>query len=332
MSLITLDRKTKIPKYRQIIQSIEIGISEGRIKKGDKLPSVNTLRNKFNISRDTVFLAFGELKERGIIEAVTGKGYYVISEDVTIKKKVFLLFDELNSFKEELYNSFIVTLNKEIQVDIYFHHFNRNMFDKLITDNIGNYSYYIIMPANLEDITASIMKLPKEKVCLLDQTNDELKAYSGVFQNFESNVYNGLLTLEEQILKYQKLLLIRPSSNQPEQIYNGFERFISTVSINSGQQNYSDPIEPKKGEVYFVLDDRSLIQLIKKINTANLTIGKDVGIIAYNDSLLKEVVGGGITTISTDFKEMGIRMAEMINSDSFYQFENQNNIILRKSL
>ena len=231
-----------------------------------------------------------------------------------------------------MYNSFIGALHDEIQVDIYFHHFNRNMVDKLIMDNIGNYSYYVIMPANLEDISTSIMKLPKEKVCLLDQTNDELKTYSGVFQNFESNVYNGLLSLEAQILKYNKLLLIRPSSNQPEQIYNGFERFSSTISINSEQQDYSNPVEPKKGEVYFVLDDRSLIQLIKKISTTNLSIGKDVGIIAYNDSLLKEVVGGGITTISTDFKEMGIRMAEMINSDSFYYFENQNNIILRKSL
>ncbi len=332
MSIITLNQRTGIPKYRQIIQSIEIGITEGRLKKGDKLPSVNSLRNLFNISRDTVFLAFGELKERGIIESVTGKGYYVITEDIKIKKKVFLLFDELNSFKEELYNALIGALDNETQVDIYFHHFNRNMFDKFIADNVGNYSHYVIMPADLKDITTSISKLPEEKVCLLDQTNDDLMAYAGVFQNFESNVFNGLLTLEAQILKYDKLLLIQPNSRQPEQIYHGFERFTSTTSIKCELMKQIEVIEPKKGEVYFVLDDRSLIKLIKIVSTTNLIIGKDLGIIAYNDSLLKEVVGGGITTISTNFKEMGKRMAEMINSNMFYHFENQNNIILRKSL
>ena len=58
----------------------------------------------------------------------------------------FLLFDELNAFKEEIYNSFLVTIDKQIRVDIYFHHFNLDMFKKLVAEINGNYAKYIIMP------------------------------------------------------------------------------------------------------------------------------------------------------------------------------------------
>ena len=82
------------------------------------------------------------------------------TEDVLVKRKVFLLFDELNSFKEDLYNSFLQNLTNNVQVDIFFHHFNIAVFKKLISDNIGNYSSYVIMPANLKDVKSTIENLP----------------------------------------------------------------------------------------------------------------------------------------------------------------------------
>ena len=48
------------------------------------------------------------------------------------------------------------------------------------------------------------------------------------------------------------------------------------------------------------------------MKSENLTLAKDIGVISYNDTLLKEIVEGGITTITTDFNVMGKRLAEMI--------------------
>ena len=87
-----------------------------------------------------------------------------------------------------------------------------------------------------------------------------------------------------------------------------------------------------KGELYIVLDDKNLIRIIKRIKDEHLTLAKDIGIISYNDTLLKEIVEGGITTISTDFNLMGERLAEMILNNEFAQVENPNSLILRKSL
>ena len=332
VSIISINKNLGIPKYKQIIQSIEKGLEEGRLKKGDKLPSVNSIKNRFSLSRDTVFMAFGELKKRGIIEAVSGKGHYIKSEDIKIAKRVFLLFDELNTFKEDLYNAFLSAFGSNVQADIFFHHFNEDVFEKHINDNIGNYNYYVIMPADFINAASVLTKLPREKVFILDQTNATLKDYACVFQNFESNVYEGLNVLESKIKVYERVIFVNPKSNQPKAIIKGFNRFFKSNLISNREISGLESCIPIKGDVYFVLDDRSLIELIKKIQTEELVIGKDVGIIAYNDSLLKDIVEGGITTISTDFTLMGQRMAQMILNEEFAQVENPNDIIIRKSL
>ena len=146
MGIVTIIDNSGVPKYKQIVSSIEQAVVVGMLKKGDKLPSLNKIKTQHSLSRDTVLMAFNELKTRGIIQSIVGKGYYVISEDITVTQKIFLLFDELNSFKEDLYNSFLEHLGNNVQVDIFFHHFNKDVFSKLINDNVGNYSNYVIMP------------------------------------------------------------------------------------------------------------------------------------------------------------------------------------------
>jgi len=105
--MIKIKKKIGIPKYKQIINAVETSIENGLLRKGDQIPSINTIKNNNDFSRDTVLKAFNELKNRGIIESVVGKEYYVLSEDINVHQKIFLLFDELNSFKEDLYNSFL---------------------------------------------------------------------------------------------------------------------------------------------------------------------------------------------------------------------------------
>ena len=185
MNIVSIKENAGIPKYKQIVSSIENAITSGLIKKGDKLPSINSIKNKHALSRDTVLSAFNELKTRGIIQSVVGKGYYVSSENVDVQKKVFLLFDELNAFKDDLYNSFLSNLDENIKIDIFFHHFNFDVFSRLISDSIGDYNYYVIMPANLKNTDLVINKLPADKVYILDQTHKELFQYPAIYQNFK---------------------------------------------------------------------------------------------------------------------------------------------------
>jgi DNA-binding transcriptional regulator YhcF (GntR family) len=332
MGLISVKGKLGIPKYKQIVTSIEKAIVNGSIRKGDKLPSLNSIKNKHSLSRDTVLMAFNELKVRGIIQSIVGKGYYLMSEDIFVNKKIFLLFDELNSFKEDLYNAFLGGLESNVQVDIFFHHFNFEVFSKLIHDNNGDYSYYVIMPANLSSTSHIIEKLPKDKVYILDQTHKDLSIYPSIYQNFGKDIYNGLSQGYAKIKNYQKLVLFFSDIKQPEGILQGFKLFCSKYSIASEVFQSVDGIKLEKGVVYIVLDDRDLIKIIKKLKETKFILAKDIGVISYNETILTEIVECGITTISTDFNLMGKRLAEMIMNNETVQIENPNNFILRNSL
>jgi DNA-binding transcriptional regulator YhcF (GntR family) len=332
MKIISIQNNLGIPKYKQIILSIEKSIETEILGKGDKLPSVNKVCLEFSLSRDTVLQAYEELKKRGIIYAIPAKGYYVKSIEITIKQKVFLLFDELNIFKEDLYNSFLDSIGKEVQVDIFFHHFNIKVFQKLINDSNGNYTKYVIMPTYLGEAASIIKTLPVNEVFILDQTNLELKPYPAVYQNHKKDIYDALLKGKYKIIKYNKLILIFPGYREPIGMKEGFENFCKDNAFNYEIITEFVNREIKSGEVYVIPNDRDLVRVIEKSKVQNLKLGQEFGIISYNETPLKKVVENGITTISTDFGAMGKIMSQMILGGKKEQIENKCVLIIRNSL
>ena len=332
MKIIDINHQSHLPKYKQIVLSVEIAIAEKRLKRNDKLPSVNKVSLEFSISRDTVLLAYDELKKRGIIYAILGKGYYVKSVEFSFEQRIFLLFDELNIFKEDIYNAFLQMMNNNAQIDIFFHHFNIDTFRKLINESNGNYSKYIVMPTNLVGAASIIKTLPKNDVYILDQTNIELVDYPSVHQNFVKDIYDALLVGKQKLSNYQKLILIFPGLKEPIGMVEGFQKFCNNFSFsNEIITNFEGRII-QKGEVYIIPDDRHLVNVLEQSKIQNLKIVEDFGIISYNDTPLKKVVENGITTISTDFAKMGTSLATMILENRKEQIENESSLIVRNSL
>lgn len=332
MKIINVATSSTLPKYKQIVFSIEAAISDNRLKKNDKLPSVNKVSLEFSISRDTVLQAYDELKKRGIIYAILGKGYYVKSVEFSFEQRIFLLFDELNIFKEDIYNSFLEKMNNMAQVDIFFHHFNIEMVKKLINESNGDYSKYIIMPTNLVGVADLIKTLPKQDVYILDQTNSELMEYPSIHQNFVKDMYEALLEGKALLHKYKKLILIFPGFREPLGMKIGFEKFCLDFSFPNEIITDFNGREIQNGEVYIIPDDRDLVRVVEQGKLQKLKLGTDFGIISYNETPLKKVVENGITTISTDFNEMGTLLAEMILENKKIQIENKNKLIIRNSL
>ena len=332
MKIIYIHNNLGIPKYKQIIHSIEKAINEKKLAKGDRLPSVNKVCLEFSLSRDTVLLGYEELKKRGIIYAIPGKGYYVKSIEITIKQKIFLLFDELNIFKEDIYNSFLKNIGKDVQVDIFFHHFNVQVFQKLINDSNGNYTKYIIMPTNLIDVASFIKTLPVNDVIILDQTNDELKLYPAIYQNHKKDIYEGLYKGKSRLSKYKKFIMIFPGFREPPAMKVGFENYCIENKIDHEIiQEFTD-YDITIGSVYIIPNDRDLVSVIEKSLQQNLKLGTDFGIISYNETPLKKIVSNGITTISTDFTAMGKILAQMVLTGKKEQIENKSALIIRNSL
>lgn len=332
MKIINVQNNQGIPKYKQIISSIEKTIEEGHLKKDERLPSINKVCLEFSLSRDTVLQAYEDLKKRGIIYAILGKGYYIKSTEVRIKQRIFLLFEELNIFKEDLYNSFLENIGKDVEVDIFFHHFNLQVFQKLINDSNGNYTKYIIMPANLVGAAAIIKTLPANDVYILDQTNPDLKSFPAVYQNHKKDIFENLYKGKSRLNKYKNLILIFPGFREPLGMKIGFENFCTDFAFGHEIITEFNNREIKKGEVYIIPNDRDLVQVIEKAKLQDLKLGSDFGIVSYNETPLKKIVENGITTISTHFEAMGKILAQMILKGKKEQIENKSTLIIRNSL
>src|SRR5690606_33397979 len=100
-------------------------------------------------------------------------------------------------------------------------------------------------------------------------------------------------------------LPISDKSYFPKGIIKGFYRFCQQYAFNHllVSDISEEPISP--GEVYINLMEDDLVKLLDRVISLKLKIGKDVGIISYNETPLKKFILDGITTISTDFKRMG---------------------------
>ena len=314
-SLFKISQKNT-PKYKYIIESIEEAIGDQHLVKGDKLPSLNKVCLELDVSRDTVLMAYNELKKRGIVYSILGKGYYIKSSEMSFEERIFVLFDELNSFKEDLFNSMLEEFGDKAEVHIFFHHFNRKMFQKLINDSEGNYSKYIIMPTHFENALQDIANLPEGDVYILDQTHPSLMKYPGVYQNFTKDMFQALENGLERLRTYNHLTLIFPGAKEPQGMVEGFMKFVKNQNFSySIQKDFKDE-KIKDKTVYIIPNDRHLVKVIEQSKKQQLQIGKDFGVISYNDTALKKIVENGITTISTDFKAMGSILAKMLLNHS----------------
>ena len=83
------------------------------------------------------------------------------------------------------------------------------------------------------------------------------------------------------------------------------------------------------GEVYIVVRDNDLADALKQADRQQLVAGRDIGIISYNDTPLKEILAGGITTLSTDFSQMGKTMATLIEQRAIQTLENPWKLTIR---
>jgi len=319
-------------KYKQIVNYVIDGIHNGTLKKGDWIPSINEFREKYNLSRDTVFTGLSELKSRGIIDSNQGVGYFISSTNTEIKHKIFLLFNEFNSFKEDLYNSFMESIGHSATVDIYFHNYNRKVFESLINEANYKYTTYIIMSGKFEGVEPLLKKL-SGGVYLLDHFHSELKGkYSSVFQNFEKDTYEALVSGLEYLRKYNHIYMVQKDEKEPLERYDGLCTFCNEYHFGKDYINTTKDRTIQKGEVFIVVNDRDLVYVLKQSEKQGLILGVDFGIISYNDTLFKEILAGGITTLSTDFTLMGKTMASLIKKRKIETIENPWKLNIRKSL
>src|SRR6266404_2858450 len=63
--------------FEQIVQQVEDSILKGQLKPGDQLPAERDLAQRFGVSRTAVREAVKALREKGLVEAYSGRGTFI---------------------------------------------------------------------------------------------------------------------------------------------------------------------------------------------------------------------------------------------------------------
>lgn len=334
---ISIDEYAVTPKYIQLSNSIVKAIEQGKIGKDYLLPSINDLSFELDISRDTAEKAYKRLKKLGVIGSVPGKGYFISNIDIKQPIKIFLLFNKLSTHKKIMYDAFVESIGKEAVLDFYIYNNDFALFRKLLTNKRDDYTNYVIIPHFLEGGEKAheiINTIPKEKLLLLDQLLPGVNGnFAAVYETFEKDIYDSLVQGVDRLSKYHTIKIIFPNyTYHPKQILEGFYRFCNQYAFNYEVVADVNKAGIEEGEVYITLMENDLVVLIEKIIETKLEVGKQVGVISYNETPLKKIILNGITTISTDFYLMGQKAAQLILAKSTEHVEAPFKLTLRDSL
>ncbi|MGM9743288.1 MAG: GntR family transcriptional regulator [Candidatus Cryptobacteroides sp.] len=320
---LNIIEQSLVPSYKQIINQIEDGIRNGSLKSGEMLPSMNELAASLGISKETVKKAYSMLRDQGTVDSTRGIGYFIAAPESNRKKRILLLFDKLSNLKQVLFDSFASAIADRAEINIYLHNQQVELLDYYVRKYLESYDWFVITPhfpldsKTQRQVLTILRRIPNRKLVILDHKMDSLPGnYGCVYQDYAEDAYIGLGMATEELKEVRQLnVIISQSSLYHKFTCGAVEKFCKENNIRYSCYNKVTPDMVHQGEVYLILNgqlDMELIHLVRAAKSMGLKPGKDFRIIAYNDSPVSEIILDGLTTISTDFEQMGRIAAEMI--------------------
>lgn len=318
----TIDPDSKEAIYRQLVSQVEQALHSGKLKAGEQIPSMNELAAKLDISRETVKKAYSILVKKGLVQPKQGKGFYTADVNASTHPRVLVLFDKFSVYKQILFNAFAERLSGAAEITILNHNQSIDLLEHYLDDNLDHFDYYILAPhfpldeETQKRVVKQLARIPYRKLIMLDRLQPDFPGqYGAVYQDFENDIYDGLSEgLGPKRRTRTMRVITLPMSLYGGHITKGVKRFSTDHDIPA-EFLHEVPDTIEKGDTFLVLNsqlDAGLVALARKIQQAGMVIGQDVFIISYNESDMNELVLGGLTTVSTDFREMGRLAADMI--------------------
>lgn len=337
--IIRINKQDNTPLYRQICQQVRQLIRDGQLQPGQLLPSLNQLAIMLDISRETTKKAYNQLLREGLLIAQQGKGIFVAGRRETDKKEILLILDKQSVYNQILVQAFQDTLQDSVHITILLHSQNLDVLEYYLNQHLDRYDYYVISPhfpldARSQARAAKLLRrIPNRKLIMVDNWIQDVPGnYGVVYQDFRHDAYEGLSEGKADMGSQLKVMVL------PQSLYGQIilESVYDFARENGVEVSVSGtvPEHLEKGDVVLVLNsqlDSGLALLARRIGELGLQPGRDVRIIAYNEFPLNEVVLGGLTTLSTDFAEMGRQAARMVLSDTLCKIHNPFHLVRRST-
>ena len=318
----TFQINNALPLYRQLMEMIIARIRTGEYSLNHPLPSLNAMSLASGLSKETVVKAYSLLLQNGIINSIRGKGYYIRESFLSGRPSVLVLMDKPSQHQQSILDGFTEGLYGRADITVRMHYQNPDWFASELDEVLDKYDWYLVFPhfdisgTTRERVLRLINKIPANKLIVLDRLVNGIPAQSGAsYQSIEEDIPSTLENAVTDIRNFSRIRYISLSiSLYGNIVADVLQRFCSEKHIPC-EILPNVPKSVEKGDLFYVSGsrlDRKLSDLLRIMLDSKLKIGKDIGLICYNDFPLNEFIMGGLTTLSTDFTQMGRVAADMI--------------------
>lgn len=315
-----IDERSETPKFLQIANRILSQIEDGIYQPGDRLPSINETSEEFLMARATVEKAYKKLFQSGHIKSTYRKGFFITEQKKV--KRVLLVLGKITENSLAIYNSLAKQLDKTYKIDLCLHQYKKEYLIERLEKQAGDYHYFVIISSHLNELNElkeGFSKIPNERLIFLDAEQSDAKPTSSCSTiNYSSytNFKNVLLKNAEDFQRYQKLYFVTTDNEYiPAEWYTEFLLFAQLHNLDGRIIDSPEEVEMSDGAAYLVFDNTHLVSLVKDLKRKDLTIGENVGIVSFGDSIYKELIAGGISVIKTDTEAVSSSLRSIITSN-----------------
>ncbi len=321
-----------LTKYQIIINDLKEKVSRKEIRPGDLLPSINEISSRHRVAKETVVKAYRSLRQAGLIDSVPGKGFFLISDRINDAPRVMLILNTFNSYMQTLYRAYMDHTDPSIRTDIYFHNNNMDVFRSLINSYSSRYTHFLIKPPGHGDVPGLLEKLDRSNLLLLDRDEYKDLVRHYVCQDFRQGFTGILRRMRSDIARYEGLYLIRSRNNpHPQATFEAFTEFLEEERIPGAILPPGEEGEIRRNRGFIVNSDDDMVRLLQIFREKGWEPGRDGGLIVYNETPILEFIGKGVSSLSVDFREMGILASRFITEQKESRIILQPRLIRRSS-
>jgi len=307
-------QKGNMNKPQIIVKTVIDFINAGSFAIGEAIPSIHGVAKFCDVAGETVRQAYNILKQKGLLDSRRGKSYYVICDHYENVPNIFLMFNFFGTpHKVETLNGIRAGVGDKAKLNFFSHYKDPEIFVKTLEAAKGRYDYYVVMPLRNPKCAQAMANIDQSKLLIIDIDIDyPNKTCPRIIQNFNENFLKMLNRLAPDIKKYKGFDFTMVLNQAPEEHRIAFDKFCKEQHLKGKFFKNITEADVKPKTVWMLFDDSDLVTVIKKSQEMNLEMLKDYAVISYNDIPMKRIIGGGITTISIDFFDLGKRVAKQI--------------------
>lgn len=328
-------------KYETLLAYLKNNIESGVWGTEYKVPSEPEISKQFNLSRNTIRQAMGELERSGLLYRIRGKGTFVASKRSRLSNKIALVLYDLGYMTHPFTGQMIKGAGEflerrgyaleilatgnlkdsELFADSRYagfifgaHQTERRIVAKAIEKNLPfvfakNYLPGLKINAVLFDykkagymLAEHLLALGHKKIALL------AAGEAPISFEFIKGVQEAF-ALQEQELKKADVFNVGFSLEKGNELLNQLLPYSALITI----------------------DDNIAIELVKLFNAIGKNIPRDISITGCNDVEIASVFQSGITTVRLPIYDLGVKAAEklldIINGEQAHE-----NVILSPEL